>query len=229
MNGRQEAGFTILEVLAALSVLGLILLALSQGTQFGLAAWRSQSASSARHNELEAVDRTLRALIERTVSEDTMKNRGPLLGGIAGLDVVTVLPPRAGLPPDRTAEVRLEVDSLHRLVVRWRPMPHAIWIGKPQLPSEDVLLRGVERLEIGYWQMAPGGGGMWLRNWTAADPPSLVRIRIVFPPGDPRRWPDIVTGPRVDQALSFFRRYIITSGATIRRGRFNSGILSHAA
>lgn len=226
----RAAGFTLLEVLAALAVLGLVLLALSQGTQFGLTAWTRQSASASRHNELEAVDRTLRLLIERTVSVDTVKVRGPLLGGSAGLDIVTVLPAGPVSLPDRTVEARLEVDARHRLVLRWLPRLHAFWIGPPPAMRQEILLSGVQTIEVSYWETAPvGGGGAWLRGWTAAEPPSLVRIRIVFPPGDPRRWPDIVTGPRADQALSWFRSYINSARMIIGAQLFNPGVPINAA
>ncbi len=225
---RSNAGFTLLEILAALAVLGLVLLALSQGTQFGLTAWHTQSATSARHNELEAVDRTLRLLIERTVSSDRVKNRGPLLGGSTGLDVVTVLPPNSASLPDGTVEARLEVNSAHQLILRWKPMPHATWI-RPPPQQQEVLLRGVLKLEVAYWQMALGGGGVWLRGWTSADPPSSIRIRIIFPPGDLRHWPDIVTGPRIDQALSWFRLYNRVTVLIIRSRSFNPGVSIHVA
>ncbi len=195
-------GFTLLEVLAALAVLGLVLLALTQGTQFGLSAWHAQSASAAQRTELAAVDLTLRHLIERAVMGEWLKDRGPVAGGPARIDLVTVMPPGPGALPDPTAEARLEVDAGHRLVLFWVPRPHANWTGRAPALRESVLLRDIDRLEAAYWKPAPGGGGTWLRGWTDINPPALVRLRIVFPAGDPRHWPDIVAAPRLEHALS---------------------------
>lgn len=201
MSRRDRNGFTLLEILVAVAVLGLLLLALAQGTQFGFLALRKQSESAARHNELAAVDRTIRRLIERTIAGDYLVNQVPLSGGAAGIELFTVLPDGPATLPDPTVAARLGVDAHRRLVLRWLPHPHADWIGPPPAPAEAVLLSNVERLEIAYWQSVPGGGGDWMRDWQARDPPSLVRIRIVFPAGDPRHWPDIIAAPRVDHAV----------------------------
>lgn len=195
-------GFTLLEVLAALAVLGIILLALTQGTQFGLSAWHAQSVSAARRGELEAIDRTLRRMVERSVSSEALKDRGPVAGGPARINLMTVLPSVPRALPDPTVEARLEVDAQHRLVLLFVPRPHVAWIGPPEPVREAVLLQGVDRLEAAYWKPAYGGGGTWQRNWTDHDPPALVRLRIVFPPGDARRWPDIIAAPNLENALS---------------------------
>ncbi len=198
----RRGGFTLLEVLAALAVLGLVLLSLTQGVQFGLRAWRAQSTTDTRQTELEAMDRTLRLLVERTIGGDWLKDRGALRGGPMALDLVTVLPPWPGGPPDPTVNAWLEVNARHQLVLRWVPLPHAQWLGQRQVPLTTVLMEGVARLELSYWQMEKGGGGTWMRGWTDIEPPALVRMRVIFPPGDPRHWPDIVAEPRLSRALS---------------------------
>ena len=231
-NGTEQphpdSGFTLLEIIVAVAVLGFLLLALTQGTQFGLRAWRTQTDTVQRHTEMEAADRALRHLIERLVSGDMLKSRPPLIGGRSGIDFVTTLPPGPGVPPDPTAEVRLSVDAAHRLLLTWVPAPHATWIGRPVPPERTILLYGVERLECSYWKMVPGGGGSWVREWTDPRPPALVRLRIIFPAGDARRWPDIVAAPRVDEALSSNRPYNSSVTATITPRTFVTVTVNHA-
>lgn len=188
-----QAGFTLLEVLAAMAIFGLLLLALGQGMQFGLQAWRSQARTMAWPDEIEGLDRTLRRLVVRAVSTEEVQPGGPIQGGPAVLDVVARLARPQGDPPVPT-EARLEVDAAHRLVLRLLPHLNVRYASPPRAEL-IVLAERVERIEFAYWQAAPGGGGTWLRAWPGPAVPALVRIRLRFPPGDARHWPDIVVAP----------------------------------
>jgi general secretion pathway protein J len=90
----------------------------------------------------------------------------------------------------------LRVDADHRLVLRWSPSVRARRLRpQPAAPTETELLRGVSHIELAFWR--PGGD--WVGSWQSADLPALVRVRLRFPPGDPRRWPDIVAAPGLDR------------------------------
>ncbi|MFC7544367.1 prepilin-type N-terminal cleavage/methylation domain-containing protein [Siccirubricoccus deserti] len=58
-------GFTLVEVLAALVVLGLVVGGLAQGMRFGLQAWDRAASLIEAGDTLDAVDRTLRHLVAR--------------------------------------------------------------------------------------------------------------------------------------------------------------------
>jgi general secretion pathway protein J len=62
------AGFTLIEILIALTLLGAVLVGLQQGTRLGLVAWDRQTATIHATAELDAVDRTLRALVAQAGS-----------------------------------------------------------------------------------------------------------------------------------------------------------------
>ncbi len=190
---RRERGFTLLEVLAALSVFGLILLILGQGMQFGLSAWRAQGRALALPDEMETLDRMLRRLVTRAVALDESSQGGPIQGGAGLLDVITRLPGRDGGAAVPT-QARLEVDGTHRLLLRLVPRWHVRW-QVPPAGEVVVLAERIERIEFAYWQPAQGGGGSWVRTWPGPALPGLVRMRLVFPAGDARHWPDIVAAP----------------------------------
>ena len=64
------------------------------------------------------------------------------------------------------------------------------------MDAETVLIRtrrGVERIEASYWKSGPQPG--WVRTWDGRGLPALIRVRLIFPASDPRRWPDIVVAP----------------------------------
>ena len=91
----------------------------------------------------------------------------------------------------READVALLVEG-GSLVLRWSRAEFAERVGPPPPPATTVLLPGVERVEFAYWGHGEGGAGLWLSAWLEKDIPPLVRIRLVFPPGAHRRWPDII-------------------------------------
>jgi general secretion pathway protein J len=140
-----------------------------------------------------------------------------LVGAPEVCEMVTLLPASPGGGHAGPAAVRLEVDAAHRLVLRWVPAPHVIWFRPPPL-QETVLLDRVERIEFAYWKEAAGGGGAWQRSWNDSAAPSLVRLRIVFPRGDPRRWPDIVAAPRLDRGASRLLLFPAGENANIAGG-----------
>jgi general secretion pathway protein J len=190
------AGFTLIEVLVALAVLGFLMLGLSQGLRFGLAAWDSQARLLGRGADLDIADRTLRRIVTQLVPTDDPQNPG-LRGTAQGFEAITEMPVTAALPT-RQASVTLGVDRTGRLVLRWTPYLHARRLGPPPPAEESELLRNLARIELGYWSSAAGGG--WLSTWARMELPDLVRIRLVFTPGDPRRWPDIVAAPMRERA-----------------------------
>ena len=194
----REAGFTLLEIVVALVVLGILLVTLTRGVQFGLAAYDRQDGMVATAGRLEAVDRTLRRLIT-LLDPGTPTDGDSVVGVHHALAFRAPLPPAAaahatGVPADGLSDLRLSVDDRHRLVLAWLPHRHVLPTGPAPAPHETVLLDDVERIDIDYW-----GDNVWHQQWHAPRPPALIRIRIVFPDGDPRRWPDIVAAPVREQ------------------------------
>lgn len=188
MIHRQPGGFTLLEVLVALVVLGFMMAGLAQGVRFGTRAWDTQARVIAERGELDAVDRALRRLIERMAPGRDREPAG--VRGEADRLAFTSELPLAASAIARAADVAILVGG-GRLVLRWTPHLHARRLGPDPVPTEEVLLHGVARVEFAYW--APAGA--WTSVWSERAPPALVRVRVVFPEGDRRRWPDIVAAP----------------------------------
>ena len=183
----DEKGFTLLEMLVALTVLGLVVAGLFQGTRFGLQAWQRQTDAISERDQLDAVDRTLRRLLT------TMKY--PRDAGPDEIGFTSELPLSAA-SPSRLADMTLLVDDQHRLVLRWTPRPHEARLGGPDAPTDTVILTKIDGLELNYWRDAEGGKQPgWRTDWTGSDPPPLIKLTLVFPSGDHRRWPAIIVAP----------------------------------
>jgi general secretion pathway protein J len=190
----QSHGFTLLELLVALAVFGFLLVGLTQGTRFGLLAWATSARLSVGNDDLDTVDATLRHLIEGINPGDDL-DPAPMSGGSDRLDCVTALPNASDAMPVRRMRAALLVDGAHRLVLQWRPYLNAMHLGPLPRATDTELLRGVARLELFYSR--PGGG--WVSTWRGTDLPTLVRVRLLFPTGDSRHWPDIVAAPLLDR------------------------------
>lgn len=191
----RDRGFTLLEVVVTLVVLGLLMVTLTQGTQVGLRAWAMDGNVAQRVNGLETTDRALRQLIERALPPDPRTNDGGLVGDAHTLSFTTTLPEGYGARSTHEADVSLRVSANHRLELLWRPH-YSRWIVQPPTPSVIPLVDGVERLDVGY--LEPGAQGRWNAAWPKRTLPPLVRLRVVFPAGDERHWPDIVIAPMRD-------------------------------
>jgi len=185
----QEAGFTLLEIIVALLVFGLLLVGLTQGLHVGLTAWRQQTRSAEAASDLDAVDRLLRQLL--TAMEPGRPIDPVNINGTAQQLVFTSMLPQALQRADwRRADMALLVDTRHQLILRWSPHLHVQRLFAAP-PSEDaVLLQGVARVELSYWS-----DGSWKAAWRSRLPPTLLRVRLLFPTGDAHRWPDIIVAP----------------------------------
>ncbi len=182
----RQAGFTLLELLVALTVMGFILIGLASGASFGVRATGSQARLSEGKSDLDAVDRTLRRLIAEA------DPKAPLRGSSGTIALVSELPAGPGLAPQQ-ADIGLGVDGRGRLILRWTKHFPGQLFGPPPAPQEEVLLTGLRGIDLSYWSAA--GAGAWTGGWNRPTLPSLVRIRIAFPEGDPRHWPDLVIAP----------------------------------
>ncbi len=108
MTRRSASGFTLLEIMVVLAVFGFLLVGLSQTVRFGITSWRQQARLSDGKTDLEAVDRTLRAIIQNLAPGDAA-DRPAVIGSTSGLTGLTMLrPPGAGpMPTPIEAELAL--------------------------------------------------------------------------------------------------------------------------
>jgi hypothetical protein len=69
----------------------------------------------------------------------------------------------------------------------------------PESPTTTVLLRGVGRMDVTYWQASDPNNNSAQPGWNdqanAGETPKLIKLTIQFPPGDRRSWPPIVVAP----------------------------------
>jgi prepilin-type N-terminal cleavage/methylation domain-containing protein len=194
MSTRTQAGFTLLETLVTLVVLGFLMTGLIQGLRVGVTAWQTQMHRLAARGDLDAAERTLRTLIARLDPGGFSGQRPAFVGTSHNLAFTTALPQAAEAIVTQAADVTLAVDDQHQMQLLWRPHYHNR-IRPPPPPERVVLLHDVDHLEIAYWQAQSG----WQPDWTQPAIPKLIRIRVVFMRDSGSHEPDIVILPERDR------------------------------
>lgn len=188
-------------MLVVVVVLGLLVVALTQGVRAGLALWHAQQRRLGETADLDASARILRSLLTG-IAAPTPGGFGPGAatgGGVKGdashLAFVGELP--TGLGTTRHADISIELRG-RRLVLIWTPHPHDIAFGPPPRPTVTELISGVARVEFAYWgSTAPGQPAAWQSRWDDPASPELIRIRLIFAKGDRRHWPDLIAAPEL--------------------------------
>ncbi len=193
MRRAMEQGFTLLELLIAMVVLGIVLAVLTQGMHFGVLASLKHEKLLQRVSDLDVVDRTLRMLIEPMKPGSVTGQPPYFVGEACRLSFTSDLPTAFGLPAQE-ADVTLNVDAARRLRLSWTPHL-AVQQGQAPAPDSTLLLDGVDHIELSYLGTEAQGAG-WQANWRQPSLPDLIRIRIVFMAGSGRLFPDIVVAPR---------------------------------
>ncbi|MCW8305954.1 prepilin-type N-terminal cleavage/methylation domain-containing protein [Acidiphilium sp. PA] len=194
---RREAGFTLLEMMVALVVLGLLLVGLAQGVGFGLGSYARQSAVLAQAGRRVAVDRALRRLI-------TEARPGQAAGGAHVLHLITLLP-EAVAGEDRWIDATIVVDRRHDLILVWSPHRAGVALRPAAPPRVERLARAVQRLDVGYWwPRTVFGAPVWRTRGPAGGLPRLIRLRIVgighHHRSAPVRWPALIAAPALATA-----------------------------
>lgn len=197
---RWRTGFTLLEMLVVLAVLGLLVVGLTQGVRASLTLWGAQTRRIGETGELDAGARILRTLLSG-ISPPPSGGLAPgpagsteIKGGPDSLAFIGDLP--TGLGTTRRANITLELRQ-GRLVLRWTPRRHELTSVPAPEPIETEVIRGVERLDLAYWgSPSPDQPAAWQTQWDGPEIPELIRLRLGFAKGDRRRWPDLIAAPQ---------------------------------
>lgn len=194
-----DSGVTLLELLVGLGLLALLASLLLQGVDAAGHLWNGAAQRSATAEAIAGAQDVLRQRMELAFFETQYNAIPPYPGFVGSEDRITFFAP-SGLRhgPGASKHYNLSVDADGDLVLASRS---DLWGNLPERmsgpPEVEVLLRGVQTLEVDYFETdASGFGGRWLRAWQNKPvPPALVRIRVAFPPRDSRWWPELIVKP----------------------------------
>jgi general secretion pathway protein J len=184
----RTAGFTLLELMIALSIVGVLLAIAFGGLRMGIVAWtRGEERAEAQQH-----DRGLSQILVRTIGS-AYPYQGPLgeapekrwlfKGEEHRVELVTQTPPYPGTVQAAFTAVIISLDDDAQgraLVVRQRVLPNREPFTKAVVVLRDPAIQG---LDLSY--LSPEGG--WGESWDADEEkklPSAIRIRFSTQRGD---------------------------------------------
>lgn len=193
----SEGGFTLLELLVAMTLLALLTVMLSGGVRFGTRVWES---GEAKDDQSAGVREFLRRSIEGMLPEprDTQDPASVLFatGSSTSLEFTTRTMAEAAMGGRYFLQLRQEGT---KLVASWQRLPEGAQLpgGSAELETR-TLIDGVKGVNFAYMDQ----GQEWLNDWADSRRlPRYVRIQLLYPDGDTRRWVELVVQPRISADL----------------------------
>jgi general secretion pathway protein J len=201
---RRQAGFTLVELLVAMTLLAFLSITLFGGLRFGARSWEAVVDSSAERDRIASTQTFLRDRLGQLTLPGPAGLRqsgddGRLDGGPERVEFTAPWLSALSLGGLYRFTLWREDAGDGRLMLRWQPAdadPDAVE-ELDDLAGERILLDGVAEFSLSYYGAVDGDAeSEWLDQWENPDaPPRLVRVELAF--ADARRvWPDFVVAPK---------------------------------
>lgn len=198
---RRSQGFTLLELLIGMTLVGFILSLLFAGLNLGTRSWEAGEQRMVTSSRQAVVVDFIRRAIEQTyplrwrVGEE---DRLAFAGEAESLRFVGTVAMHDGASGNHLIALDLVDGETGRdLVMRWQlPDPGAPGFEPIEQAEPKVLIKAVKEMALAYFGAQsetedPAWHDQWLDQKT---PPELIRLQLIMENGE--TWPDIVAAPR---------------------------------
>lgn len=199
---RHARGFTLLELLIGMTLVGFILTLLFAGLSLGMRSWeageRHMVSSSQQAVIVDFIRRTLEQAYPLRWRVDDEEQLA-FSGESESLRFVGSVPRHDGASGNFLVELDLVDGETGRdLVMRWQfPDPRAPGFGPLEQAKPKVLAKAVREMTLTYFGAEseaeePAWHDQWIHQKA---PPELIRLQLVMENGE--SMPDIVAAPQV--------------------------------
>lgn len=198
---RRSQGFTLLELLIGMTLVGFILSLLFAGLNLGTRSWEAGEQRMVTSSRQAVVVDFIRRAIEQTyplrwrVGEE---DRLAFAGEAESLRFVGTVAMHEGASGNHLIALDLVDGETGRdLVMRWQlPDPGAPGFEPIEQAEPKVLIKAVQDMALAYFGAQsetedPAWHDQWIDQKT---PPELIRLQLTMENGE--TWPDIVAAPR---------------------------------
>lgn len=206
---RRTAGFTLMELLVALMLLGLISAMALGGVRLGARTWETVAEKTGDDSHIQIV----RAFLERELAQAVPafavgrsgESRLAYEGDRETLVFVAPVAPHFGLGGLQRLELALVDGGMgegKQLILKRRLFQRDDGTNPPAGEAEEdethLLLDGIAEAEFAFREGARDSPAFWSADWRDRDGlPAIVRLRVSFV--DTRRpaWPDLLVAGRI--------------------------------
>ena len=194
----DTAGFTLLEILIVLALLGLLVVVLTGTISFGISARGRVSAVAADGDDLSSLRRILVQQLGRTYPDWVKAGNRRVVAFDGSPDDLEFLAPSLQAMGPGLAHYRLELDrkgGRNDLLLR-----ASLAADSDPASLSTSFAEGLAGVKFSYFGSMPDGtGALWQDDWAMrSGPPDLVAILVTFPRGDNRLWPLLIIHPEID-------------------------------
>jgi general secretion pathway protein J len=200
MNRSSESGFTLIEVLVALTLFGLVLAILIGAVGFGLRGARVVEAASDRIDEVRSTQTLIRRYLETARPVVWTGGPEPKLAFEGTAEAVRFIAP---MPPwgvdGGPYEVSLAQQGDRLILSRRISAGLTEGFDFSRFTENTTLLAGIRAFRVAYFGDRDGGQrAQWATSWQSASfLPQLVRIQVDFGPDGQGIWPDLMVAPMI--------------------------------
>lgn len=192
---RNQAGYSLVELMVVLALLGLISLAIAGSLRFGARVWERTEQEVAATETARGGHAFLGTLLSHVYPRAVADGSDAAFDGSA--ERMTFL---------TDASSAYGGGGIARVTLSLRKERGAVALMLSHQDEEgalsaqdEVLFAGAERVAFAYAEIKDGGVA-WTDTWTGKTSfPALIRVRVAFPKGA-GTWPDLIVRPRIDRA-----------------------------
>jgi general secretion pathway protein J len=202
---RRCRGFTLIEMLVALALVSLMSVAMIEAYRFSQRTLAQTTRVDAAVHDVAGAQRLLRRVIEQAYPYEIAAGEAHgavygLSGKNAAFEVSAPAPAQAG--GLGFYRYRVSLNAKGALEVQWGIDRNGTAAPQGTQPQSEEILPRIESLRVEYLELIERSNGQiepqWHETWVdKAAPPALVRIRVKFPEGDRRLWPELIVAPRI--------------------------------
>jgi general secretion pathway protein J len=199
-----QKGFTLLELLISITLLGMILVLLFGGLRLGVRSWDAVQQQVDNLNTVRSVESFLRremALTQPYRWKAGTGQRLAFLGERSKINFVAQLPARIGGGGLYAMALEIEHSSKGRRLV-WKHVPltplledFSVVSQAPEIILAETELSAVDDIWLTYFgRTNDSATPVWMDRWESdAGLPMLIKIQVRFANGS--EWPDFVVAP----------------------------------
>jgi general secretion pathway protein J len=194
---RRTQGFTLLELLIGMTLVGFILTLLFAGLSLGMRSWDAGEQRMVSSSRQAVIVDFIRRTLEQTYPLHWRVDNEEQLAFVGETDSLRIVGPVAihdGASGNYLIALNQdEGDGGRDLVMRWKmPDPRAPGFGSLEEAKPKVLVKAIKGMTFSYFGAEndtdePAWHDQWLHQKT---PPQLIRLQLIMANGE--TWPDIV-------------------------------------